>query len=88
MEEITKLNEFLEKMRCLMNHRTYEVFLKAQKHCTDILNKTSIVVNDFLRKKGIREDDVCFVAVGSVGRLEALQASDLDFIPLLKNNNT
>ncbi len=66
-----------------MNNRTYEVFLKAQAHCTDILKQTNIIVNDFLRKNGIKEENVCFVAVGSVGRLEALHASDLDFIPLL-----
>lgn len=62
--------------------------MKAHKHCTDIIDKTSTVVNDFLRQKKINKDNVCFVAVGSVGRLEALQASDLDFMPILKDKNS
>ena len=39
----------------------------------------------FLTEKIFDQEDVCFAIVGSVGRFEALHASDLDFTPVLKN---
>jgi len=43
---------------------------------------------DFLIKKEINQDEICFVAIGSVGRYEALKASDLDILPIIKKKET
>lgn len=86
--EVTELNHLLEKVKGLMNARTYEVYSKAQRYCIGVLDQASQIIDDYLSQRGVNKDNICFVAVGSVGRFEALQASDLDFIPILKDKDT
>jgi hypothetical protein len=45
------------------------------------------VVRPFLKQRKIAPEDLCCVAVGSVGRFEALQASDIDLIPVTRTTD-
>lgn len=63
--------------------RSKETFDGASKFSGDLLDKSIQITNELLSGIGeVTIDDICFVAVGSVGRDEALPASDLDLIPV------
>ena len=60
-----------------------KTFEDASKFCSDLLDKTIRITKESLNDiTGTAENDICFAAVGSVGRDEALSASDLDLIPV------
>src|ERR1700733_5965099 len=69
-----------------VNNRTWDALEKARKHCEALLSKTQAICDRLLTEKRVSLDDVCCVVVGSVGRGEALEASDIDFIPVLGSN--
>jgi hypothetical protein len=67
-----------------VNNRSWAVLEKARQHCDTVLAKVRTVCDKFLRNNGLKPEDVCCVVVGSVGRREALEASDIDLIPVLR----
>ncbi|WP_395733737.1 DUF294 nucleotidyltransferase-like domain-containing protein [Prosthecobacter sp.] len=68
--------------------RSFEIFKKADKFSCDLLEKCRLCVDEYLAKAGINQVNVCIVIIGSVGRREALEASDLDIIPVLADDET
>lgn len=63
--------------------RSKKTFDGASKFSGDLLDKSIQITNELLSDiDEVTIDDICFVAVGSVGRDEALPASDLDLIPV------
>jgi hypothetical protein len=75
----------LRNLRRYVNKEAYKVFSDASKHCDVTRHKVSKIVTCCLKKYKIQQGDLCIIAVGSLGRLEALEASDLDLIPILKD---
>jgi|GEM_PF-3575360 len=68
-----------------LNDRAWRVLEKARQHCEKLLTDVRAVADDFLVKRSLDSDDICCVVVGSVGRQEALEASDIDLIPVLRS---
>jgi hypothetical protein len=68
-----------------LHDRAWRVLEDARVYCECLLQKLTQVTDGFLTEKKFDPEDVCFAVVGSVGRFEALQASDVDFTPVLKN---
>lgn len=46
------------------------------------LQDTTTYIEEFLKSRGETSDGLCFAVTGSVGRNEALEASDVDIIPI------
>ena len=67
-----------------VNGRAWAVLEKARQYCDKLLGEVRAVADAFLSGKGLTPEDVCCVVVGSVGRREALEASDIDLIPVLR----
>lgn len=68
-----------------VNSRAWAVLEKARLHCEKLLSDVRMVCDGFLTSRGVKLEDVCMVIVGSVGRQEALEASDVDLIPVLSS---
>jgi hypothetical protein len=68
-----------------VNSRAWAVLEKARQHCHKVLADVRVVCDAFLASRGLKLEDVCCVIVGSVGRQEALEASDIDLIPVLRS---
>ena len=66
--------------------RSHEIFAKATAHSKKLIVGAEEATTAYLLEKKFDLGAVCFVSVGSVGRHEALDCSDLDFIPILANN--
>jgi hypothetical protein len=71
-------------LKPFVNARTFAVFERAAACCSDICAKAREVIDVYLGMHSIDPNSVCFAAVGSVGRCEALEASDLDVVPIFK----
>lgn len=63
--------------------RAWKVLDEARVYCEGLLNRITKATETFLSEKNFDPSKVCFVIVGSVGRFEAFQASDVDFTPVL-----
>jgi len=63
--------------------RTLKTLEKASKYSLRIIEETAKSIDDYVVKNKLDSKKICFVAVGSIGRREALGASDLDIIPIL-----
>ena len=66
--------------------RTNNIFEKAKKNSEEIAKKAAEFIDEFVEAKRCNLDGLCFAATGSVGRKEALEASDLDLIPIASND--
>jgi predicted nucleotidyltransferase len=68
-----------------VNNRAWVLLEKARKYCDKLLGEIRAIADAFLADKNLTPEDVCFVVVGSVGRQEALEGSDIDLIPVLRS---
>jgi hypothetical protein len=68
-----------------VNSRAWAVLEKARQHGDKVLGNVRAVCDDFLAAHTLTPEDACCVVVGSVGRQEALEASDIDLIPVLRS---
>lgn len=62
--------------------RAIETLQRATQHSDRLIGAAANSIKAFFQSKGASLDGLCFVVVGSVGRKEALEASDLDFVPV------
>ena len=74
---------FDESLRELVSDRAHDIYKRAHSGSSKKLEDCRAVINSYLVEKGLPSDQICFVAVGSVGRYESLDSSDLDLIPIL-----
>jgi hypothetical protein len=65
--------------------RAFATLQRAAVHSQDLIQRARQIVNSFCVNK-LDAVNICFVVVGSVGRHEALEASDFDFIPVAQSN--
>ena len=78
-----RLKGLLDFRSSCINTRSQDTFDAASKFCNGLLEKSNRIIAESLNKiNKVHIDDICFAAVGSVGRDEALKASDLDLIPV------
>jgi hypothetical protein len=68
-----------------VNGRAWAVLEKARHFCDKALGDVTSACDGFLGSRGLKLEDVCCVVVGSVGRQEALEVSDIDLIPVLRS---
>lgn len=69
-----------------LNERARLVFVQAKEHSSKILECAQKLTRQYLSKCAFDPARICLAAVGSVGRFEALEASDLDLIPILQDD--
>lgn len=72
----------IQDIRPYVKARTYVILERANELSLSVLEKTREFLSKQLKKLRADEASFCFAAIGSVGRLEALDASDLDIIPI------
>jgi len=68
-----------------INKRAWDILENARKNCDQLIGRITSIGDGFLVSLGLNPDELCCVVVGSVGRQEALAASDVDLIPVLSS---
>ena len=76
-----------QHLRC-MKSRSADLYCRADKWCRKTTERARETINEFARSKSIDFTDICFIVVGSIGRNEALDASDMDLVPIARNEDT
>jgi predicted nucleotidyltransferase len=79
----------VKKINNLSTHlipRTQTIIEKAESYSNNLIEKIELTVNEYCKQNAISLKDLCFILVGSIGRREALEASDIDLIPVFRNN--
>lgn len=66
-----------------LNPRAAKILDDARQQSEAVLVRVRDTADPFMTSKKVASGDVCLVVVGSVGREEALAASDVDLIPVL-----
>ena len=75
-----------ELKRCTPD-RAFATLQRAASHSRDMIQEAKRITDSFCQNNELDTAGVCFVVVGSVGRHEALEASDFDFIPVAEIND-
>jgi hypothetical protein len=73
-----------DRLQSIVSQRAHKIFARAEEHSRTKLRESTAVVDEYLRTTNIDPNDICVIAVGSIGRLEALESSDMDLIPILR----
>jgi hypothetical protein len=71
--------------RCV-KRRHFETYKRARERSESLLATAKSTISVFLKSKGLDGASLCFAVVGSVGRREALEASDFDVVPIASNS--
>ncbi len=61
---------------------------RARNNSLRIIKEVSKITDQYLKKQKFSLTKVCIILVGSIGRLEALESSDIDLIPILKDEKS
>ncbi|MCP4679395.1 MAG: hypothetical protein GY854_28680 [Deltaproteobacteria bacterium] len=77
----------LKKLSRYVNGRSLSVYRRAFDYSQKQIEECKTAVSEYLRHEGLNPAEICVVIVGSVGRYEALSASDIDLIPVGKTQN-
>lgn len=62
--------------------RHFDILSRAEEKSDALLKQAGGEIDAFLSSAGQTSKGLCFAVIGSVGRMEALEASDLDLIPI------
>jgi hypothetical protein len=76
----------LESIAKCVKKRHLDIYQRAKKHSDWLIESCESAVDEFLVVNGIDPNTICFAVVGSVGRTEALSASDLDVVPVVRTS--
>ncbi len=76
----------LEELKPYLKPRSFNVYKRANDNCNKLITEAKDLIENYLLKNDFNTEQVSIVAVGSVGRSEALESSDLDLIPILNND--
>lgn len=69
-----------------VSKETRTIFEKADALCSEALAKSSVYLNDHAVRNGLDVGSICYIVGGSIGRREALAASDFDLIPIFSDS--
>ena len=75
-----------EEIEKCVRERTFNILKRAEENSKCVATKASKFVNKYVTEKMGDTEEICFAATGSVGRREALEASDLDLLPIARND--
>jgi len=81
---ITSEKKAVELICAVVGKKSAETYQRVFNFSESRLERSTAVVNEYIASAGLPSEKLCVIAVGSVGRREALEASDLDVIPVLK----
>ena len=73
-------------LRC-MNRQSAELYQRADAWCGEIISSARDTIDQFGKDNSLDWADMCFIVVGSIGRNEALDASDMDIVPIARNED-
>ena len=73
-----------EELKRYLKKEAVAVYEEAQEWCNTRIAAAEKCIEHFQSTQHVDLNDICFVVVGSVGRSEALAASDLDFVPIAR----
>ena len=73
-------------LRC-MNERSSVLYRRANDWCHQKIEEAVEQILDFATKNSFGIENICFVVVGSFGRNEALDASDMDIVPIARDSD-
>jgi hypothetical protein len=71
------------KFRGYLRPAALEVFRRAEARCSQVITDARATTEAFIANAGLDLGSICIACVGSTGRNEALEASDLDLVPIL-----
>lgn len=71
-----------------LSPRAQDIFARAELHSKNLVADARAFLNQRLSELGIASEHLCIICVGSAGRQEALQCSDLDLIPIVSDQAT
>ncbi len=77
----------LKKLSRYVNGRSLSVYRRSFDYSQKQIEECKTAVSEYLRHEDLNPAEICVVIVGSVGRYEALSASDIDLIPVGKTQN-
>ena len=69
-----------------MNPKSEKIYRDADSWCNEKIADAKKIIEDFADQNFSGLDDLCFIVVGSIGRNEALDASDIDIIPVARTS--
>ena len=69
-----------------IKRQSAELFQRASKRCDELTDKAKAAIENYAKANGVSIDNICFTVVGSVGRGEALEASDFDLTPIARDD--
>ena len=75
-----------DHLRC-MNQQSADLYRRADAWCGEIVAKAENTIDQFRKDRSLDFADMCFAVVGSIGRNEALDASDMDIVPIARNED-
>jgi hypothetical protein len=65
-----------------------EIFRRAETHCKTTIRKAKEVADKYFQETKLDSKTICLACVGSVGRQEALECSDLDLVPIISDDES
>src|SRR3954454_25271166 len=72
----------MESVKRCVKPRHYTTFKNARDHSNRLAGAVGDVITEYMNSRSEALGGMCFAVVGSVGRREALNASDIDLIPV------
>lgn len=78
----TEAGSDLDRLKNRIHDRSFAILREAHEHSEDVLRRARSACDRVIGDEGIDPARLSIVAVGSVGRREALSASDLDLVPI------
>ena len=72
----------MDLMKDYVKSAPLSILERARDVSTRLAREAGLVIRDILEERGECLSGLCFAVVGSVGRKEALEASDLDLVPV------
>ena len=73
-------------LRC-MKRQSAELYRRAGAWCDEIIARAGNTIDQFGKDGSLDLTDMCFIVIGSIGRNEALDASDMDIVPIARNED-
>ncbi len=73
-------------LKC-MKSESAAVYERASRWCDDRVGEAGTHICEFATENRLDLTQICFVTVGSIGRREALDASDMDLVPIADSND-
>lgn len=71
-----------------MKAQSAEIFVRCGARCDELIKNGRDAIHNFASSNSVDIQNICFVVVGSVGRSEALEASDFDITPIASDQSS